>query len=285
MCNTQLTTGQEGRWVFFWLTTPPHFPLFVKRLTLIVSLRCECRRDMRWNTATGKVTKISQRQRKPKKQTKRKTQKNNYLKPNSKRKDKTSHHQVSASCTWTWTAATSPTTAGPLQLCSGFKISDLFWKIKPGNLESWYFKVWYTTQSCWRLEEAAAAAGSCATGLWQDRVLPGWWQQVHLSYLAVTYLIWSGKSGHLPPLQVGRQDNQRGRADWGLLQRCWLLQLWVWTTSGKLSMMILIDFKTFDDDSCKLDFENPGIATSCCCSISATDSKDQLKQTSTLCRG
>ena len=189
MCNTQLTTGQEGRWVFFWLTTPPHFPLFVKRLTLIVSLRCECRRDMRWNTATGKVTKISQRQRKPKKQTKRKTQKNNYLKPNSKRKDKTSHHQVSASCTWTWTAATSPTTAGPLQLCSGFKISDLFWKIKPGNLESWYFKVWYTTQSCWRLEEAAAAAGSCATGLWQDRVLPGWWQQVYLSYLAVTYLI------------------------------------------------------------------------------------------------
>ena len=50
-------------------------------------------------------------------------------------------------------------------------------------------------------------------------------------------------------------------------------------------MMILIDFKTFDDDSCKLDFENPGIATSCCCSISATDSKDQLKQTTTLCRG
>ena len=50
-------------------------------------------------------------------------------------------------------------------------------------------------------------------------------------------------------------------------------------------MMILIDFKTFDDDSCKFDFENPGIATSCCCSIPAADSKDQLKQTSTLCRG
>ena len=99
------------------------------------------------------------------------------------------------------------------------------------------------------------------------------------------FLIWPGESGHLPPLQVGRQDNQRGRADRGLLQRCWLLQLWVWTTSGKLMMMILVDVKAFDDDSCKLDFENPGIATSCCCFISATESKDQLKQTSTLCRG
>ena len=57
---------------------------------------------------------------------------------------------------------------------------------KPGVLQ--YLKAWHTTQSCWRLEEAAAAAGSCATGLWQDRVLPGWWQQVYLSYLAVTFL-------------------------------------------------------------------------------------------------
>ena len=127
-------TGGQVR--FFWLTTLPHFPLFVKRLTLIVSPRCECRRDMRWNTATGKVTQISQRQRKTKKQIKRKPPKNNYFKPDSKRKEKTNHHQVSASCTWTWIAATSPTTAGPLQLCSGFKISDFFLNIKPGNLES-----------------------------------------------------------------------------------------------------------------------------------------------------
>ena len=277
-------TGGQVR--FFWLTTLPHFPLFVKRLTLIVSPRCECRRDMRWNTATGKVTQISQRQRKTKKQIKRKPRKKQLFQTRlqAQRKDK----PPPGECELYLDVDCSNLSYNSRPSATVLRFQDLWLFLKyqtwkPGVRQ--YFKVWYTIQSCWRLEETAAAAGSRATGLWQDRVLPGWWQQVHLSYLAVTYLIWSGKSGHLPPLQVGRQDNQRGRADWGLLQRCWLLQLWVWTTSGKLSMMILIDFKTFDDDSCKLDFENPGIATSCCCSISATDSKDQLKQTSTLCRG
>ena len=63
MCNTQLTTGQEGRWGFSCLGS---FPLFVKRLTLIVSPRCECRRDMRWNTATGKLTQPAQKKNRKK---------------------------------------------------------------------------------------------------------------------------------------------------------------------------------------------------------------------------
>ena len=81
-------TGGQVR--FFWLTTLPHFPLFVKRLTLIVSPRCECRRDMRWNTATGKVTQISQRQRKTKKQIKRKPRKKQLFQTRlqAQRKDK-----------------------------------------------------------------------------------------------------------------------------------------------------------------------------------------------------
>ena len=125
MCNTQLTTGLEGRWGFSCLGS---FPLFVKRLTLIVSPRCECRRDMRWNTATGKLTQPAQ------KKNRKKTTISN---PTPKLKNKTNHHKVSASYTWTWIAATSPTTAGPLKLCSGFKISDFFWNIKLGNLESY----------------------------------------------------------------------------------------------------------------------------------------------------
>ena len=114
-------TGGQVR--FFWLGS---FPLFVKRLTLIVSPRCECRRDMRWNTATGKLTQPAQ------KKNRKKTTISN---PTPKHKDKTNHHQVSASYTWTWIAATSPTTAGPLQLCSGFNISDFFLNIS--TLESW----------------------------------------------------------------------------------------------------------------------------------------------------
>ena len=125
MCNTQLTTGLEGRWGFSCLGS---FPLFVKRLTLIVSPRCECRRDMRWNTATGKLTQPAQ------KKNRKKTTISN---PTPKLKNKTNHHKVSASYTWTWIAATSPTTAGPLKLCSGFKISDFFLNIKLGNLESY----------------------------------------------------------------------------------------------------------------------------------------------------
>ena len=68
---------------------------------------------------------------------KEKPKKTTISNPTPKLKNKTNHHKVSASYTWTWIAATSPTTAGPLKLCSGFKISDFFLNIKLGNLESY----------------------------------------------------------------------------------------------------------------------------------------------------